>query len=135
MGFNRLSMLTISCLMLCIGTLGFWWRSSQFVDTVSLGSVNVWTMDGKVALVSAPGPSRQSCDWMSRPRPPMATVDWPLFRFHPAGVDPVSGRATAAGFVVPVWFFTVLLVLPPLVNAQIQHRRNLRRELMSETTG
>src|SRR5947209_1904936 len=117
MGSNRLSMLTVSCLMLCIGTLGFWWRSSQFVDTVSLGSVNVWTMDGKVALVSLPT-SRGSFDWMSRPRPATATVDWPLFRYHPAGVDPVSGKATAAGLVVPVWFFTILLVLPPLVNAQ-----------------
>src|SRR4051794_14995600 len=132
MGSNRLSMLTVSCLMLCIGTLGFWWRSRQFVDTISLGTVNVWTMDGKVALVASGKPGT-GFDWMSRPRPKTATVDWPLFRFHPASTDPATGRQTAAGFVLPVWFFTMLLVLPPLVSAHLQHRRNLRRETVETT--
>jgi hypothetical protein len=125
-----MSMLTLSCLMLCIGTLGFWWRSHDFVDTVRLGSVNVWTLDGKVALVMPPGArSDGPFDWMSRPRPKTASLDWPSFRYHPAGVDPISGRKTAAGFVVPLWVFTLLLVLPPLVSAHLQHRRNLRKEL------
>ena len=131
MGPTRLSMLTISCLMLCIGTLGFWWRSHDFVDTVRLGTLNVWAMDGKVALVVPPPHTvpTGSFDWMSRPRPKSATLDWPSFRYHPAGVDPISGKPTAAGFVVPLWVFTVLLVVPPLISAHLQHRRNLRREL------
>lgn len=128
MGPTRLSMLTIACLMLCVGTLGFWWRSRGFIDTVRLGSVNLWTMDGKVALV-VPPKSASSFDWMSRPRPASAKLDWPAFRYHPATVDPVSGRSTASGFVVPMWFVTLLFVLPPLVNARIQQRRNLLREI------
>jgi hypothetical protein len=128
MGPTRLSMLTLACLMLCVGTLGFWWRSRGFIDTVSLGSVNVWTVDGKVAVVANPKPAG-TFNWISQPRPTAATLDWPTFRYHPASVDPVTGRTTAAGFVVPLWFFTVLLVLPPLVNSHLQHRRNLRKEI------
>ena len=133
MGPTRLSMLTISCMMLCIGTLGFWWRSNAFVDTVCLGSVNLWTMDGKVALFVPPPTaataSMSTFDVMSRPRPKTASLDWPAFRYHPATKDPVTGRISAAGFVVPIWFITILLVLPPVVNGHIQHRRNLRREI------
>jgi hypothetical protein len=126
-------MLTLACLMLCVGTLGFWWRSNDFVDTLCLGSVNLWTMDGKVALVVPPPNSTtaemSTFQWMSRPRPKTASLDWPSFRYHPATKDPVTGRATAAGFVVPIWFVTVLLVLPVVANAHFQHRRNLRREI------